>query len=249
MFLIVLMNLTIFSLLVSLTGFSIIFIIPLFILFRFITSWDSGRIMRFFVWIYGKIWIGMITPFTSFRKEGFNGRKITPPCIFVVNHLSFFDVFFLGALPFSDGTLAVRSWPFKMPWYNPFMRVARYLDVEKLGWERTLATSKEIVKNGGGLIFFPEAHRSRDGRLGRFFSGAFKIAVETETHIIPLCIVGTDNLFPPGQFFLKPAHVKLRALEEVSPKKFSGELAHLEMRKAIKQMMNENIREMRSEER
>ena len=55
----------------------------------------------------------------------------------------------------------------------------------------------------------PEAHRSRNGKLGRFYSGAFKVAVETGVPVVPLCITGTDEMLPPGRWWLRPARVCL----------------------------------------
>lgn len=248
-FLIVVMNLTIFFLLPLMTGVGIVLFLPSLVIFKMVTGWDSGRVMRLFVWIYGNGWLGITAPFTRFRKEGFQEAGVRPPCIMVVNHYSFFDTFFLGALPFSDVTFAVRAWPFKMFWYTPFMRLAGYLDVESMEWEATLEACKKVIKTGGALIFFPEAHRSRDGRLGRFYSGAFKVAVSTGMPVVPLCIAGSGRFFPPDRFWIEPAHVRLKALPAVYPGAFSGVSAHIEMRKAIKRLMAENLAEMMKDQR
>ena len=155
----------------------------------------------------------------------------------------------MGALPFSDVIFAIRSWPFKIFWYAPFMHLARYLDVEKLRWDQTLEASEEVLTKGSSMLFFPEAHRTRNGELGRFFSGAFKVSVHTGTKIVPLCIIGTDDMFPPGRWWFKPAFVHLKALTPVDPSLFPGESGHMEMRKHIKQLMAEEIRQMKSQNR
>lgn len=49
---------------------------------------------------------------------------------------------------------------------------------------------------------FPEAHRSRDGRIGPFSKGVFTIARRCRAPIVVLSIRNTDRLFPPDRFLL-----------------------------------------------
>jgi 1-acyl-sn-glycerol-3-phosphate acyltransferase len=55
---------------------------------------------------------------------------------------------------------------------------------------------------GGNLFVFPEAHRSRDGRIGPFSKGVFTIARRCRAPIVVLSIRNTDRLFPPDRFLL-----------------------------------------------
>ena len=244
-FLIVLINLTVFPLLIIMTVIGI-FISPLALfLFKITGRMDTVHIIRLFVWIYGRGWLAITHPFTGLQKSGLKVEDIQTPCIIVPNHLSFFDTFFMGALPFSNVCFAIRAWPFKMAWYRPFMKLAQYLDVESLPWHESFKLSQKVLKGGGVLLFFPEAHRSRDGKIGRFYSGAFKISIATGVPIVPLCITGTDKLLPPGRWYLKPARVKLKALPPVSPDSYTGENGHIEMRKYVKSLIADELTRMR----
>jgi len=241
------MNLFIYPLIVALTVTGIVLFPILYALWRTVVRWDKGRIMRHFVWIYGRSWMGIVSPFVRFKREGFRNNRIDLPCIIVVNHFSFFDTYCMALLPFSDVTFALRSWPFKMLWYAPFMRLAGYLDLETIGWEGTLEVSSRVFSKKGTILFFPEGHRSKDGKIQRFHSGPFKLAVETGVPILPLSMTGTDVLLPPHRWWLKPATICLRALPLVSPGAFTGETAHVEMRKYVQRMIAENFEQMRSE--
>lgn len=243
-----LMNLTVLPALVLWT-ILVILISPLaYLAVRIPMRWSTERTIRALIWIYGRVWLFIAAPFVHFTREGFGQCRAKPPAILVLNHLSFFDVYFMGALPFSNVIFAIRSWPFKMFWYTPFMRMARYLDVEKMGWEETLEAGKDALCRGSFLLFFPESHRSRNGQLQRFHSGAFRLAVATGTPLVPLCITGTDELLPPGSLWMRPARVRLRALSAVDPRPFSGPSGHMEMRKMVKAVMAENIAQMRHED-
>jgi 1-acyl-sn-glycerol-3-phosphate acyltransferase len=190
-----------------------------------------------------------MSPFVRFKRLEVEAGKFKPPCILVVNHFSFFDTYCMALLPFSDAVFAIRAWPFKMFWYAPFMHLAGYLNVEDMEWQKISEATASIISKGGALLFFPEGHRSRHRQLQRFYSGAFKLAIETGAKIVPLCLSGTDELLPPGRWWLRPARVTLKALEPVDPKDFTGEGAHRLMCKVVQAMMARGLEEMTAETR
>jgi 1-acyl-sn-glycerol-3-phosphate acyltransferase len=221
----------------------------LFLLWKVFTGWKGDRIMRHFIWIYGRGWLLLMSPFVRFKREGFEGSRQYPPAIIVINHFSFFDTYCMGLLPFSNIAFTVRSWPFRMFWYAPFMRLADYLDLETIGWDGARGEGSRILSGGCSLLFFPEGHRSRNGKVQRFYSGPFRLAVETGAPILPLCIAGTDVLLPPNRWWFLPATVQLRALPLVSPQGFTGETAHVDLRKYVKELISTNVEEMKRSEK
>ncbi|WP_291317506.1 lysophospholipid acyltransferase family protein [Desulfuromonas sp.] len=241
----VLMNLTVYPLLVLWTLLGFVIFLPLLALFKVFAGWETGRIVRLCIWIYGRGWLVIMAPFVRFSRQGFEGGGIRTPAVLVVNHLSFFDTYCMGLLPFSDVTFAVRAWPFKMLWYTLFMRLAGYLNVERAGWEGVGADAREVFARSGFLLFFPEGHRSRDGELQRFYTGAFRLAVEEGVPVVPLCLSGTGELLPPGRLWLQPARVRLKALAPVDPAGFEGPAGPSAMRKAVKAAMEKELRAMR----
>jgi 1-acyl-sn-glycerol-3-phosphate acyltransferase len=215
------------------------------VIWKVATGWSLGRIVRHLISIHGFGLIVMISPWVRFRGEALG--EIKRPCILVVNHLSFFDSYFMAALPFHDIVFAVGAWPFKMYWYTLFMRAARYLDVEQGDWDQVVSTSSECFAQKGAVLFFPEGHRSRTGRMQPFYSGAFRLSKETGVPIVPLCIAGTDTLLPPGRFALHPARVRLRALAPLDPAEFPGASGHVALRREVRERMTRALKEMQGE--
>ena len=129
------------------------------------------------------------------------------------------------------------------------MHLAGYLNVEDMVWQEISETSANIISRGGALIFFPEGHRSRNKQLQRFYIGAFKLAIETGAKVVPLCLSGTDELLPPGRWWLHPARVTLKALQPVDPKNFTGEGAHRSMCKVVREMMARSLKDGAAETR
>jgi len=70
----------------------------------------------------------------------------------------------------------------------------------------------------------PEGHRSRDRRLQPFYSGAFRMAIETG---LPWCRFASPapTSSSPGGALAPPADVRLRALPAVDPAGFQGRRA------------------------
>ena len=234
---IILMNIWVPVLMIAETVIGIAIFPVALLIWRVVTRWPFAKIVRHFVWIYGRVWMGMVSPFVRFEVTGADPKWARRPCIYVANHLSFFDIFCLAAMPVFDVIICLRSWPFKMIWFAPFMRLAQYLDVESLPWEEIENQTGAFLREGHSLLVFPQGHRSRDGRLGRFYSGAFQLALRFDVPVIPICISGTDQVLPPGRHWLKPARVRMECLEPIDPMQFKGELGHIELRRYVKQKM------------
>jgi 1-acyl-sn-glycerol-3-phosphate acyltransferase len=135
-----------------------------------------------------------------------------------------------------------------MFWYAPFMHLAGYVNVENVPWHSISEAAARILSKGGAILIFPEGHRSRSGQLQRFYSGAFRLAVETGVKIVPLCIAGTNELWPPGRLWLKPARVKVSALKPVDPAEFKGTSAYRAIQKVVKTSMENKLKEMSAQD-
>ena len=55
-----------------------------------------------------------------------------------------------------------------------------------------------MLAEGWSLVVFPEATRSRSGRMGRFRHGAAELARRNGLPVIPAYVDGTDTVLPPG---------------------------------------------------
>lgn len=242
--LILAMNLVVLPLTVAWTALGIALFPVLFFLLRIITRKDTAYLTRWLIWLYGRGWLVIMAPFARFRCLGLKQEEIKPPCILVSNHCSFFDIYCTAVLPYGNISIAVRNWPFKMPWYAPFMRMAGYINVENATWEETSKAAAAILSKGGAILWYPEGHRSRDGQLQKFYYGAFKVAMETGVKIVPLCIKGTHEVLPPGRWWLKPSRITIKALEPLDPRAFNEPFAHRKLRDVVWSRMAQTLMEM-----
>ncbi len=73
----------------------------------------------------------------------------------------------------------------------------------------SLNEAKKKIVNGTSVIFFPEGTRSKDGKVGEFKKGAFKMAFDLGLPILPVTIVGTSKILPAHTINLFPGIVHI----------------------------------------
>ncbi len=129
------------------------------------------------------------------------------PAIVVANHLSFFDsVLLMFALPRPVSVLGkaeytdrrITNWLFCGAGMIPIRR-------ENPGdLVRAFAQVGGVLDRGEVVGMFPEGTRSRDGLLHRGHSGAAHLALTTATPLVPVGIIGTDQILPTGARLVRP---------------------------------------------
>ncbi len=181
----------------------------LFPLFRYRCSVSSA--LRRLISSYG-CFLTRVVPFFAPVEVEYHGA-LPEVAILVSNHNSAIDPYLFGCLLKEGGF--VTSWPFRIPVYGTIMRLAGYANTEE-GWEEVRKSCLRMLAGKCSVIIWPEGHRSRDGSLGRFRNGAFSLAVESGVPIVPVCILGSGDILPPGGRFLRCGRVKLLVLPQIS---------------------------------
>jgi 1-acyl-sn-glycerol-3-phosphate acyltransferase len=145
---------------------------------------------------------------------------------------------------------AVRGWPFRIPGYAPYMRMAEYLNTEGMSSEDIFAKARDLLGSGASIVIYPEGTRSPDGSLQRFHAGAFHLALATQTPILPLCIDGTGRFLKKGSLFLRPVPITVKLLQPLAPERFAccGDEAPLVLRRTVKALMLEALERFDSAE-
>ena len=124
--------------------------------------------------------------------------------VIVANHLSFLDPILFVSL-FEKQKTIVKNDYFRLPVFGWILRTSGYIPSLAEGQFAAnmvdqIKRMREYLDTGGNLFIFPEGHRSRDGRIGPFDQGAFKIARLCRATSIKVVLIGhTDRLFPPGR--------------------------------------------------
>jgi 1-acyl-sn-glycerol-3-phosphate acyltransferase len=125
------------------------------------------------------------------------GRESIPKkggVCFVSNHCGYFDIVLLLAYCGRPiGFIAKKELgyvPFLNIWI--FMVGGLYIDRGVIRKAiRTINKGVQRIKSGGGMIIFPEGHRSKGRGLLPFHPGSLKLATSAEAPIVPVAIEGS----------------------------------------------------------
>ena len=73
----------------------------------------------------------------------------------------------------------------------------------------SLNEARKRLTNGTSVVIFPEGTRSKSGRMLPFKRGAFKMAIDLNLPILPVTIIGTNDILPAKSLNLMPGKVKM----------------------------------------
>ncbi|MDZ7642325.1 MAG: lysophospholipid acyltransferase family protein [Desulfurivibrio sp.] len=172
---------------------------------------SPGRTLRLAIRQYGGILLRLFKPVVQVTLENRAG-ELPLPVIFVANHNSAIDPYLFGLLPVENAF--ITSWPFRVPFYRQVMQRARYIDA-RFGWSEVESQGRELLAAGSSIIVWPEGHRSRTGKMKRFRKGAFELAVAAGRPVVPVCILGSGRVLPPGYLLFNPGRIRVVILPPV----------------------------------
>ncbi|NQU44883.1 1-acyl-sn-glycerol-3-phosphate acyltransferase [bacterium] len=185
-----------------------------FLAARLFTRWGRGDAGRIFNYFFGRAEVNFARPLVRVRRRGLENVP-DGPFVAVANHRSFADIFFCTLIPRPNIQVVVRSWPFRLPILGLYMRLAGYYDVESRDLEDIVRDARELARQRVTFLFFPEGHRSRNGALRPFRSGAFAVAEATGLPILPVCLTGTERLGGRGSFLARTSTVTITFLPPI----------------------------------
>jgi 1-acyl-sn-glycerol-3-phosphate acyltransferase len=165
-------------------------------------------------WVMKFVFLG---PFLRLLwRPWIQGRQNIPddrPAILASNHLSFCDSFFMPVLAPRKVTFLAKAEYFTTPGLKGFFSRAFMSTVGQVPIDRenkdaaqaALDTGVRVLRSGRNnlLGIYPEGTRSPDGRLYRGKTGVARLALESGAVVIPMVMVNTRTIQPPGRRFPK----------------------------------------------
>lgn len=143
-------------------------------------------------------------------------ERIDParPQILVANHTSWVDVLALTVhIPGAFRFVAKKELA-KIPFFGPAWQACGHIAIDRSDRQaaiRSLAEARDILeRQRPTVILFPEGTRSVDGRLLPFKKGAFVLALQTGTEVVPAAILGSRDVMRKGSFRVYPGTVRIR---------------------------------------
>ncbi len=160
-----------------------------------------------------------------------------PPLLIIANHVTAYDVplILYGLPPHLRHRVAVamsgellldyrRGRGASSPVLNPLMPIAYWLITVVMnvfplprlgGFRRSFEHAGRALDHGYSVIIFPEGHRSASGSLQPFRSGIGLLAQQAEADVLPVALVGFDQIIQSKKRWFHAGRVTVRIGEPI----------------------------------
>lgn len=152
------------------------------------------------------------------RVTGLEYIPASGPAILASNHLSFIDSMYLPLMvsrpvvfPAKAEYFAAKG-PLGRVW-AAYLRSTNQLEMDRSdanSAQATLEAAAGILRRGDLFGFYPEGTRSPDGRLYRGRAGLGWLALNTGAPVIPVAMIGTRKMLPPGAPVPRPTRIDIK---------------------------------------
>lgn len=182
-------------------------------------------------WLFKYIFMGpLLTLMCRPKTEGLDNIPASGPAILASNHLAVVDSFvkplvitrritFLAKAEYFTGT-GLKGW-----FQRWFYTVAGQVPIDRTdadSAQAALDTAKRLLADGKLLGMYPEGTRSPDGRLYKGKTGLARLALETGVPVIPIALIGTNVVNPPGSKMWRFGKVTVRVGKPMDFSRFEG---------------------------
>lgn len=146
-----------------------------------------------------------LNPFWKVKVKGLENINHKKTYVVIANHQSMADIAALYQAKMQFKWVAKASL-FKVPFIGWCLSLIKHIKLRR----GDFTSIKEIYHQAGkwlqedmSVLFFPEGTRSKNGRMGEFQNGAFKLAIKEKKPILPICLKGTQAVIPKGSWIFK----------------------------------------------
>ena len=158
-------------------------------------------------WLFKYIFMGPLLSLLGRPKvEGLEYVPDDGAVILASNHLAVADSFYLPLVVRRRITFLAKAEYFAgtglSGWFKRwFFTAAGQVPIDRTdadSAQAALDTAERLLNEGKLLGMYPEGTRSPDGRLYKGKTGLSRVALRTGVKVIPVAMIGTDGVNPPG---------------------------------------------------
>jgi 1-acyl-sn-glycerol-3-phosphate acyltransferase len=150
---------------------------------------------------------------TTFRN--LSGETFGKPGIIICNHQSHIDLMCIMMLT-PKLIVLTNGWAWNSPFYGRLIKYADFYPVSN-GIEHATGRLQDALNRGYSIVIFPEGTRSADCAVRRFHRGAFYLAEQLKTDVIPLMIHGAGHVLPKEEFMLRKGRIHIQVMPRITP--------------------------------
>ena len=131
---------------------------------------------------------------TYFRWQVYHPERVPAkgPVILASNHATFLDPPLIGSGVKRDINYMARKSLFRYPGIGAILRAVNAVPVDRDGGGAAgLKAILDRLRDGGGIVLFPEGTRTKDGNLQPARSGIGLVVAKSEAPVVPVRVFGT----------------------------------------------------------
>jgi 1-acyl-sn-glycerol-3-phosphate acyltransferase len=131
------------------------------------------------------------------------------------------------------------------------MRATNQLSVDRVGGrsaQETLQAALHLLQAGELFGIYPEGTRSPDGKLYRGRTGIGWLALASRVPVIPVAMIGTDRVLPPGHSIPTLHRVGIRVGAPLTFEAYQGMRPAAQARRAITDDVMKAIQDLSGQE-
>ena len=184
-----------------------------------------------YYWLFKYILLGPLLHLLGRPKvEGLQHVPSSGPVILASNHLAVMDSFYLPLVVRRRITFLAKSEYFTgtgiKGWFSRwFFTAVGQVPIDRSNADTAQAaldTAERVLGQGKLLGMYPEGTRSPDGRLYKGKTGLARLALQTGGPGIPVAMIGTNVVNPPGTTMLRFGRVTVRFGKPMDFSRFEG---------------------------
>jgi 1-acyl-sn-glycerol-3-phosphate acyltransferase len=182
-------------------------------------------------WLFKYVLLGpLLTLLGRPKVEGLEHVPSSGPVILASNHLAVMDSFFLPLVVRRRITFLAKAEYFTgtglKGWFSRwFFTAVGQVPIDRSdadAAQAALNTAEQVLNKGKLLGMYPEGTRSPDGRLYKGKTGMARLALHTGVPVIPVAMIGTNVVNPPGTTMLRFGRVTVRFGKPIDFSRFEG---------------------------
>lgn len=148
-----------------------------------------------------------------YRMHGMEKLDLSRGYVFVANHRSFADPAVLLVGLKGELHFLAKKEVFKIPLVGLALTTMGMIEVNRANHQEagiSVQIAEQKLRQGDWVIFFPEGTRNRtQSDLIPFKKGAFVLAIQAQVPIVPLTVLNTREVLPPGTMQLRGGRVEV----------------------------------------
>jgi 1-acyl-sn-glycerol-3-phosphate acyltransferase len=182
-------------------------------------------------WLFKYVFMGPLLSLLGRPKvQGLEHVPDSGAVILASNHLAVADSFYLPLVVRRRITFLAKAEYFTgtglKGWFTRwFYTAAGQVPIDRTNADAAqsaLDTAERILTEGKLLGMYPEGSRSPDGRLYKGKTGLARLALQTGVPVIPVAMVGTNVVNPPGSKMWRFGRVEVKFGKPMDFSRFEG---------------------------